>query len=118
MADGGTPEQRGERIPVKERTALLAAFAEAVSTRQAHEFVWLVKAAYGAGASREDLLVAVETGWRLGDPPEPITAGAYAAVHAWQWMANRRAVHCDESAPRADRRRSERRKAWLPCIIK
>jgi hypothetical protein len=103
---------------MKERTALLAAMVEAVSTRQAHEFVWLVKAAYGAGASREDLLIAVETGWRLGEPPEPITAEAYTAVHAWQWMANRRAVRCAESAPHADRRCSERRKAWLPCIIK
>jgi hypothetical protein len=103
---------------MKERTALLAAFTEAVSTRQAHEFVWLIKAAYGAGASREDLLIAVETGWRLGDPPEPITAEAYATVHAWQWMATRRTARGDESAPRADRRRTERRKVWLPCIIK
>lgn len=103
---------------MKERTALLAAFTEAVSTQQAHDFAWLIKAAYGAGASREDLLIAVETGWRLGNPPEPITAEAYAAVHAWQWMANRRAVRCDESAPRAERRRTERRKAWFPCTIK
>jgi hypothetical protein len=89
-----------------------------VSTQQAHEFAWLVKAAYGAGASREDLLIAVKTGWRLGNPPEPITAEAYAAVHAWQWMANRRAVRCDESAPRAERRRTKRRKAWFSCTIK
>jgi hypothetical protein len=103
---------------MKERTALLASLAEAVSTRQAYEFAWLVKAAYGAGASRENLLVAVETGRHLGDPPEPVTAEAYAAVHAWQWMVNRRAVRGDESAPRAERRRTERRKAQIPCTIK
>ncbi len=103
---------------MKERLALLAAFSEAVSTRQAHEFEWLIKAAYAAGTSREDLLTAIETGRLLGNPPEPVAADAYATVHAWQWMASRRAPRSEESAPCPERRRTERKKTWIPCIIK
>ena len=100
---------------MKERIALLAALAEAVWSQQAHEFDQLVKAGYRAGASREDLLIAVETGRLLGDPPKPVVADAYATVHAWQWMASRCTAHSDESAPSTQRRRTERRKAWIPC---
>jgi len=100
---------------MKERMALLAAFAEAVSARQAHEFEWLVKAAYTAGASREDLLTALETGRLLGEPPEPVVTEAYATVHGWQWMASRRTPHGDEWASCTERRRAERRKTWIPC---
>ena len=100
---------------MKERIALLAALAEAVWSRQAHEFDRLVKAGYRIGASREDLLTAVETGRLLGDPTEPVVADAYATVHAWHWMASRGPAHSDESAPSIERRRTEPRKAWIPC---
>jgi hypothetical protein len=103
---------------MKERMALLAAFAEAVWTRQADEFEWLVKAAYGAGACREDLLAAVESGRLLGDPPEPVVAEAYATVHAWRWMTSRCPTPSHESAPLAERRRTKRRKVWIPCTTK
>jgi hypothetical protein len=100
---------------MKERMALLAAFAEAVWSRQAYEFEWLVKAAYGAGASSEDLLIAVETGRLLGDPPEPVLADAYATLHAWEWMASRCTAPSHESAAIIEQRGTERRKAWIPC---
>ena len=103
---------------MKEQMALLVAFAEAVSARQAHEFEWLVKAAYGAGASREDLLTAVESGSLLGDPSEPVVTEAYATVHAWQWMASHCTAHSDEPAPLTERRRTQRREVWIPCTTK
>jgi hypothetical protein len=103
---------------VKEEMAILVGLSRAVSARQAHEFEWLVKAAYGAGIGREDLLTAVETGRLLGDPPGPVVARAYATVHDWQWMANRRASHGEESAPCTERRGTERTRMWIPCTIK
>ena len=110
MEKKGTRGRKGS-TPMKERTALVAALIEAVSTRQAHEFGWLVKAAYGAGASRQDLVLAVETGRYLGNLPEPIAVLAYAAVQAWQWMASRREVCGQESAPRVSGDTANERKA-------
>jgi hypothetical protein len=100
---------------MKERIVFLAALAEAVWNRQAYEFNRLVKAGYRTGASREDLLIAVETGRLLGDPPEPVVAQAYATVHAWHWMAIRNPAESDESAPSTQRRRTEPRRASIPC---
>ncbi len=84
---------------MEELIALLAAFAEAVATRQTHEFDWLVKAAYGAGASREDLLISVEIGQLVGEPPEPVVTEASATAHLWQWMARCPATPGGESTP-------------------
>ncbi len=75
------------------RIAPLTAFTEAITSGQAHLFEQAVKAAYAAGASREDLLRAVEIGRCLAEVPGPFLAQAYAAVHAWYWMVARRAVH-------------------------
>ena len=106
MAAHETRRREGS-TPMKERTSLLAALIDAVSLRQADEFGWLVKAAYGAGASRQDLVLAVETGGHLGNLPAPVTAEAYSTVHAWQWMASRREVRFREWARRAGRRHGE-----------
>jgi hypothetical protein len=107
----------GGRIPMKERVTLLAALSEAVSARQTHRFERLARAAYTAGASREDLITAIEIGRLLGDPVEPVPTEAYATVHAWQWMASRRMSRDEESAPCAERRGSERARMWIPCTI-
>lgn len=103
---------------MKEQMALLVAFAEALSAKQSHELEWLARAAYGAGASRDDLLTAVDKGRLLGDPPEPVGTEAYATVRAWQWMASYGTAPSDESAPRTGRRCTERRKVWIPCTTK
>ncbi len=88
---------------MKERIALLTAFAEAVWARQAHGFEWLVKAAYETGASLEDLLTALESGRLLGDPPAPVVTEAYATVYAWQWMASCGTAHSHGLAHRPSR---------------
>jgi hypothetical protein len=103
---------------MRERIALLAASAEAVWTRQAHEFEWLVKAAYTAGATREDLQTAVNSGRLLGNPPEAVVTEAFATVHAYQWMADCPSGHSNDSALFGERRRTERMEAWVPCTIK
>ncbi len=69
----------------------LTAFTEGVATGQAQRFEPIVKAAYRAGASREDLLTAVEVGRCLGTVPDPVIRQAYATIHAWSWIAARRA---------------------------
>jgi alkylhydroperoxidase/carboxymuconolactone decarboxylase family protein YurZ len=72
------------------RIALLAAFAEALASRQSHLFEQMVKAAYAAGASREELHTAVEVGRCLAEVPGPVVSLAHANVRAWHWMATRR----------------------------
>jgi hypothetical protein len=52
----------GGRASVDARIVQLAAFAEGIASRQSHVFEQTVKVAYAAGASREDLLTAVEVG--------------------------------------------------------
>jgi hypothetical protein len=69
----------------------LAAFAEAVTAGRPERFAEAVKAAYQAGACREDLLAAVGAIRWPDDPPYPVLAKAYAAIHEWYWMAARRA---------------------------
>ena len=108
----------GECPPVKKGMAILVDFSRAVSARHAHGFESLVKAAYAAGIEKEDLLTAVETGQLLGDPPGPIVEEAYATVHAWQWMANRRAPRGREPASCVERRSAERRETWLQCTTR
>ncbi len=44
------------------RIVRLAAFAEGIASRHSYVFEQTVKAAYPAGASREDLLTVVEVG--------------------------------------------------------
>ena len=75
-----------------ERRSLPAAFAKAIAARQPEQFERLVKAAYEAGASREDLLTAVEVARVLADAPGPVVVEAYATVHTWRWVAARRRV--------------------------
>lgn len=98
---------------MKELIALLAAFAEAVATRQTHEFEWLVKAAYGAGAGMDDLLSAVEIGQLVGEPPEPVVAEASATVHLFQWMAMRPAAPGGEP-----KRGAARLRTGVPCTTR
>jgi len=78
---------------MNERMALLAALAESVWTSQAHELEWLVKAAYSAGATSEDLYTAVESGCLLGNPPPKVVTQAYATIDTWKWMAGCRLGH-------------------------
>ena len=77
---------------MKELIVLLADLAGVVATRQADAFERVIKAAFAAGASGEDLLTAVEIGRFLGEPSETVVAEASATVHAWQWMAMRPAA--------------------------
>ncbi len=76
-----------------ERIAHLIAFIEAITDGQPHLFQPAVKAAYRAGASREELLTAVEIGRGLRHVAAPVVSQAYATVHAWYWMAARRTGH-------------------------
>ena len=57
-----------------------------------------VKAAYKAGASREDLLASVEVARRRAELPAVTLSCAYATVHAWRWMMARRIQHQRELA--------------------
>jgi alkylhydroperoxidase/carboxymuconolactone decarboxylase family protein YurZ len=74
---------------MEERMSYLFAFAKAVATRETEQFAQLIKAAYQAGATREDLLTAVEIGRMFGEPSRTVLAEAYATIHAWQWIAVR-----------------------------
>lgn len=105
-------------IATKELIVLLGDLAGVVATRRADAFERVIKAAFSAGASRQDLLIAVEIGRFLGGPPETVVAEASTTVHAWQWMASRQTVHIDDWAPCTDRRRFERRKTWIPCTTR
>ena len=105
-------------MSMNERMALLAALAEAVWTRQVQEFEWLVKAAYTAGATREDLHTAVESGCLLGNPPASVATQAYGTVYAWQWMADCYFGHRNDSARYSYRKRTEQLEAWISCTTK
>jgi hypothetical protein len=84
-----------------ERLAHLATLTKAAVARQPYRFDQVINAAYGAGASRDDLLRAIEAAQRLGDVPGPVLAQAYATIHAWYWMEARRLVHQGEMALQA-----------------
>ena len=75
---------------MEERVNLLAAISEAVAGGQWQELEWLVKAAYSAGATRDDPVRAVEVGGMRGNLSDHLLILAYATVNAWQWMALRR----------------------------
>ena len=79
----------------------LTAFTAAVATGQAYRFEEAVKAAYEAGARREELLLAVDSARLLTPIPAPILERAYAAIHAWYWMESRRVWHRRDLAPQA-----------------
>jgi hypothetical protein len=64
----------------------LTAFSAAVATGQAHRFEQAIKAAYEAGAPREELFLAAGSARLLTQIPAPILEKAYAAIHAWYWM--------------------------------
>ncbi len=70
----------------------LAAFTEAVAAGRTDRFEEAVKGAYAAGASEEDLLVALEMGRLLSEVPAPVRTEAYATIHAWRWIEARRRV--------------------------
>lgn len=54
------------------RIVPLAALAEGIASRQSHGFEQTVKAAYAAGASREDPLAAMEVSRRLEVRPRNV----------------------------------------------
>ncbi len=92
-----------------ERNAHLIAFIEAITTGQTHQFEHVVKTAYIAGASRDDLLTACEIARFLADVAEPVLTEAGVAAHAWDWMVARRLEHQRSLAPpgrRATRQRA------------
>lgn len=98
---------------MKDRIILLAALAEAVADKQPHCFEGLVKAAYEAGADREDLLTAVEIGRVIGEVSGPVLTEACATVQAWQWMVVHRLTH------RADvEAKTRRRERWALSITR
>ncbi len=68
----------------------LDVFTRAVAARDWQLFQRLVNAAYEGGATREELLIAVETARTLTDVSGPVVAHASATVHNWQWMTVRR----------------------------
>jgi hypothetical protein len=80
----------------------LIAFLEAITSGQTYQFEHLVKTAYIAGASREDLLTALEIARFLADVPEPVLTEARATIHAWHWIVGRRFEHQRSLAPPAE----------------
>jgi len=95
---------------MKDRITLLATLAEAVADKQPHCFEGLVKAAYEAGADREDLLTAVEIGRVIGEVSGPVLTEARATVQAWQWMVVRLTYRADVEA------KTRRRERWALSI--
>ncbi len=83
------------------RVGAIAAFVDVVVAGQAHRFEQTAKAAYAGGASRGDLLAAVDLGQQVGEVPAPVRAQAYAAIHAWHWMVARRILLRRELLPQA-----------------
>ena len=77
----------------------LIAFSAALAARQPHRFGRLVKNAYEAGASREELLSTVDSAKEQAAIPAPVLARAYATIHTWYWMESRRRWHQRELAP-------------------
>lgn len=80
---------RGEQLDGA-RITRLAALTRAVSAGEPEAFAAVVKAAYAAGASREELLGAVEVARVLAGASGAVVVQAYAAIHAWHWIAARR----------------------------
>lgn len=78
----------------------LIAFIEALTTGQANQFDRIVRAAYMSGASRDELLTALEIGRFLADVPWPVLGQAHAAVRAWGWMERHRVSRRRDVAPR------------------
>ena len=78
---------------VNASNAHLIAFMDALTTGQLHQFEDIVKTAYKAGTSREDLLTAIEIARCLADVLPAVLGQAYATVHDWHWIVARRAVH-------------------------
>ena len=77
----------------------LTAFTAAVATGQAYRFEEAIKAAYEAGARKEELLLAVDSVRPLTSVPAPILGRAYATIHAWSCMESRRVWHRRDLAP-------------------
>jgi hypothetical protein len=82
-----------------ERNANLIAFIDAITTGQTYQFEHLVRKAYIAGASREDLLTALEIARVLADVPDPVLTEARATIYAWHWIVGRRFEHQRSLAP-------------------
>ena len=75
---------------MNELIAPLTAFSAAIAGRQPHRFQELVKAAYEAGATREELFVAVDSVRGLLPLPAPLVGQAFASIHTWYWMESGR----------------------------
>jgi alkylhydroperoxidase/carboxymuconolactone decarboxylase family protein YurZ len=75
---------------MNERIAHLIAFIEAIAAGQPHLFERAVKEAYKAGASREEMLTAVDIARGMAPASDAVVSQAYATVHAWRWLAARR----------------------------
>ncbi len=73
-----------------ERKEALAGIVRAVADARMADLEGVVKAAYTAGAHREELLCAVELGGSLGAASHGVLPEAYGVVHTWSWMAARR----------------------------
>jgi hypothetical protein len=85
-----------------ERNANLIALIEAITIGRTYQFEHLVKSGYIAGASREDLLTALEIARFLADVREPVLTEARATIHAWHWIVGRRFEHQRSLAPPAE----------------
>ncbi len=73
-----------------DRKGALASLVRAVMAGEPDQFAPAARGAYAAGAHREELLCAIELGGSLGAVSPGVLAEAYAAAHAWSWMAARR----------------------------
>lgn len=89
---------------MNEWIACLTALSAAIAARQPHRFEEVVKAAYEAGASREELLTALDSARLLAQIPAAILDRAYATIHSWYWMETRRVWHGGELVPQAGSR--------------
>ena len=86
------PPEREEHPDRDARIAPLATFTDAIMARRPDRFGPAVRAAYAAGAEREDLLVALDMARLMAEVPAPLVTQAYAAIHVgdWHWIAARR----------------------------
>ena len=64
-------------------------FAETIAAQHADLFDPVVRLAYSAGATPEELLTAVETAKAQAEVPPGVVQHAYTTVHNWRWIAAR-----------------------------
>ena len=97
------------------RVTRIAAFVEALAAGRRYGLEQAIEAAYEAGASREDLLGAVDMARALGGIRALLLVKAYEDVHAWYWIAARRLApaHASAHAPGAVGQMGEMGR-WIP----